>query len=146
MAAEYCIPPTIGCGYCSLPPRAAIDDRYRKSGKTKLILLIVFDFDPDGEEIAQLIAFLERATETRSLISHESERFPLLGARNVLLRILRAIAGLAQKSAAFAEARDAVSETKYSRGGSFGYAHYQTNWGYGWRCPCGYDEYYSLGD
>lgn len=35
----------------------------------------------DGEEIAQLIAFLERATETRSLISAENERFVLLGRR-----------------------------------------------------------------
>lgn len=23
---------------------------------------------------------------------------------------------------------------------------YETAWGYGWRCPCGHDEYYSLGD
>ncbi len=30
---------------------------------------------------------------------------------------------------------------------SFSYEHYQTNWGYGWRCTgCGYDEYCSLGD
>jgi DNA mismatch repair protein MutS2 len=51
----------------------------------------------DGEEIAQLIAFLERATETRSLISAESERFPLLGRRAQLLGdfrpVLREISG-----------------------------------------------------
>ncbi len=35
----------------------------------------------DGEEIAQLILFLERATEARSVISAESTRFPLLAAR-----------------------------------------------------------------
>jgi DNA mismatch repair protein MutS2 len=35
----------------------------------------------DGEEIAQLTVFLERATETRALISAESQRFPLLGRR-----------------------------------------------------------------
>lgn len=30
---------------------------------------------------------------------------------------------------------------------SLNYAHYQTNWGYGWRCAdCGHDEYFSLGD
>lgn len=23
---------------------------------------------------------------------------------------------------------------------------YETAWGYGWRCPCGHDEYCSLGD
>jgi DNA mismatch repair protein MutS2 len=32
----------------------------------------------DGEEIAQLTVFLERATETRSLLTAESQRFPLL--------------------------------------------------------------------
>src|SRR4051794_24380809 len=35
----------------------------------------------DGEEIAQLTGFLERANETRSLISAESDRFPLLAER-----------------------------------------------------------------
>lgn len=30
---------------------------------------------------------------------------------------------------------------------SFNYAHYETNWGFGWRCAdCGHDSYYSLGD
>lgn len=30
---------------------------------------------------------------------------------------------------------------------SLGYAHYQTNWGFGWRCPdCGHDDYTSIGD
>lgn len=35
----------------------------------------------DGEQIAQLTAFLEHATETRSLISAQSARFPLLAVR-----------------------------------------------------------------
>jgi len=35
----------------------------------------------DGEEIAQLATFLERASETRQLISAESERYPLLARR-----------------------------------------------------------------
>ncbi len=56
IAMDYCIPITSGRGYCSLPPRHAIAQRYRNSGKTKLILLIVSDFDPDGEEIAQSLA------------------------------------------------------------------------------------------
>ena len=56
VAMEYCIPLTIGRGYCSLPPRAAIADRYRKSGKEQLILLMLSDFDPDGEEIAHSLA------------------------------------------------------------------------------------------
>ncbi|HYO80201.1 MAG TPA: endonuclease MutS2 [Bryobacteraceae bacterium] len=36
----------------------------------------------DGEQIAQLTGFLERATETRSLISAQSARFPLLAVRS----------------------------------------------------------------
>ena len=56
VAQEYCIPTTIGRGYCSLPPRAAMADRYHRSGKEAFILLVVSDFDPDGEEIAHSLA------------------------------------------------------------------------------------------
>ena len=56
IAAQYCIPLTIGRGFCSLPPRAAIAQRFRDSGKERLILLILSDFDPDGEEIAHSLA------------------------------------------------------------------------------------------
>lgn len=52
VAAKYCLPMTVGRGYCSLDPRKEIVERYRRSGKRKLILLIASDFDPDGEEIA----------------------------------------------------------------------------------------------
>lgn len=52
LAAEYCIPLTSGRGYCSLPPRAAIAERFGNSGKERLILLVLSDLDPDGEEIA----------------------------------------------------------------------------------------------
>ena len=51
VAREYCIPTTIGRGYCSLPPRAAMVERYQRSGKERFILLVVSDFDPDGEPI-----------------------------------------------------------------------------------------------
>jgi hypothetical protein len=53
---KYCLPLTTGRGYCSLPPRHAMAQRYRRSGKEKLILLMVSDFDPDGEEIAHSFA------------------------------------------------------------------------------------------
>ncbi len=56
VAMEYCIPFTSGRGYCSLPPRHAIAQRFKKSGKDSLVLLIVSDFDPDGEEIAESFA------------------------------------------------------------------------------------------
>ena len=53
VAEEYAIPLTIGRGYCSLQPRREIAERFRKSGRQRLILLLVTDFDPDGENIAQ---------------------------------------------------------------------------------------------
>jgi hypothetical protein len=56
VAAEYTIPVTIGRGYCSLPPRHAMAERYRKSGKDKLVLLLISDHDPDGESIAHSFA------------------------------------------------------------------------------------------
>jgi hypothetical protein len=56
VAEEYCIPLTIGRGYCSLPPRHEMAKRFRRSGKSALILLMVSDFDPDGEEIAASFA------------------------------------------------------------------------------------------
>jgi hypothetical protein len=56
VAMEYCIPMTIGRGYCSLPPRRAMTERFRKSGKQQLILLVLSDFDPEGEDIAHSFA------------------------------------------------------------------------------------------
>lgn len=53
IAQKYCVPMTVGRGYCSLEPRKEIVDRFRCSGKRKLILLICSDFDPDGDEIAE---------------------------------------------------------------------------------------------
>lgn len=56
VASDYCIPLTIGRGYCSIPPRAAVAERYEKSGKDRLALLILSDFDPEGEDIAESFA------------------------------------------------------------------------------------------
>lgn len=53
IAADYAMPFTIGRGYCSLPPRHAIAERYRRSGREMLVLLFVSDFDPEGESIAE---------------------------------------------------------------------------------------------
>ena len=52
MAREYCIPVTTGKGFSSLPPRYDVYKRFRQSGKSKLVLLFLTDFDPDGEQIA----------------------------------------------------------------------------------------------
>jgi hypothetical protein len=56
VADEYCIPITTARGYVSLPPKAGIADRFRRSGKKALVLLLLTDFDPDGEEIAKSTA------------------------------------------------------------------------------------------
>jgi len=53
VADEYCVPCTTGRGYASLTPRYKMVQRFRRSGKAKLILLVLSDFDPDGEKIAQ---------------------------------------------------------------------------------------------
>lgn len=56
IAQEYCIPTTSLRGYGSIYPRYEMTQRYFRSGKDRLIILIVSDFDPDGEEIAQSFA------------------------------------------------------------------------------------------
>ena len=53
IAQEYCIPITTTRGYASIPPRQEVFRRYQNSGKAKLILLCLTDFDPDGDEIAE---------------------------------------------------------------------------------------------
>ena len=47
---------TSGRGYCSLEPRYQIAQRFGKSGKNKLVLLLLSDHDPDGEEISASFA------------------------------------------------------------------------------------------
>jgi hypothetical protein len=56
VASEYGIPLTIGRGYCSIPPRHAMAQRFQRSGREKLILLVLGDFDPEGEDIAHSFA------------------------------------------------------------------------------------------
>jgi hypothetical protein len=56
IAMDYCIPFTIGRGYSSLDPRYQMAERFRKSGKKNLVILLLSDFDPDGDEIAHSFA------------------------------------------------------------------------------------------
>ena len=61
VAQAYTIPLTISRGMSSLPPKKAIRDRYRRSQKDKLILLVVSDLDPAGDAIAEdLVKSLQR--------------------------------------------------------------------------------------
>ncbi len=56
VAGDYTIPYTIGRGYSSLPPRHDMAVRFRRSGKEKLVLLVLSDFDPEGEDIGRAFA------------------------------------------------------------------------------------------
>lgn len=49
---DYTVPLTIGRGFCSVPPRKAMYDRWKSSGKNRLVLIVLSDHDPDGEMIA----------------------------------------------------------------------------------------------
>ena len=60
VALEYGIPLTSGHGFCSLPPRIGMKNRFLASGKDKLVIIVVSDFDPDGEEIGHSFARLMR--------------------------------------------------------------------------------------
>jgi hypothetical protein len=56
IAVKYHIPYTIGRGYSSINPRHDLAVRFGGSGKEKLVILILSDLDPDGDEIAQSFA------------------------------------------------------------------------------------------
>ena len=56
VASEYCIPCTTGRGFSSLSPRYDLARRFKQSGKSRLVLLMLTDFDPDGDEIAASFA------------------------------------------------------------------------------------------
>ncbi|MBL8821659.1 MAG: ParB N-terminal domain-containing protein [Planctomycetia bacterium] len=56
VAKEYCIPLVIGRGYSSLSLRSDVAKRFRKSNKEKLILLMLSDFDPEGEDLIRSFA------------------------------------------------------------------------------------------
>jgi hypothetical protein len=56
VAMDYTIPYMLARGYSSLPPRHAMAERFRRSGKDKLVLLVVSDFDPEGDNIPHSFA------------------------------------------------------------------------------------------
>jgi len=56
VAEEYCIPITTVRGFSSLSPRYDLFVRFKQSGKDKLVLLMLTDFDPDGDQIAASFA------------------------------------------------------------------------------------------
>lgn len=56
IAFKYTIPITSGRGFCSIPPRQQMLERFRKSGKERMVLIVVSDFDPEGESICESFA------------------------------------------------------------------------------------------
>jgi hypothetical protein len=56
VAASYTIPFTLGRGYSSLPPRYDMAERFRRSGKERLLLLVLADQDPEGDDIPHSFA------------------------------------------------------------------------------------------
>ena len=56
VAADYTIPMTLGRGYASGSPRLKMVRRFEESGKDLLALLVMSDFDPEGEDIPQAFA------------------------------------------------------------------------------------------
>jgi ParB-like chromosome segregation protein Spo0J len=56
VAGRFNIPLTIGRGFSSLEPRFKLAQRFKASGKQRLILFVLSDFDPSGKEISQSFA------------------------------------------------------------------------------------------
>ena len=54
VAEEYCLPATSGRGFSAVECYYEIAQRYHTSGKARLVLLLLTDHDPEGEEIVQV--------------------------------------------------------------------------------------------
>jgi hypothetical protein len=75
VCGRYHIPLTIARGYPGLPARADIADRFEASGKEKMLLLTLTDFDPEGISIAETI--LQSLREDFHLYAVEAVRVGL---------------------------------------------------------------------
>ena len=53
VAYEFTMPLTSGRGYCSIPPRHGMAQRFKASGKEKLIVLLLSDHDPEGCDLIE---------------------------------------------------------------------------------------------
>lgn len=77
VADEYIIPCTTGRGFSSLTPRLRMMRRFKDSGKERLVLLILSDFDPDGEEIAS--SFLRSLRDDFGLSNVKAHKVAISG-------------------------------------------------------------------
>ena len=53
VAYEFTMPLTSGRGYCSIPPRHGMAQRFKASGKEKLVVLMLSDHDPEGCDLIE---------------------------------------------------------------------------------------------
>lgn len=83
IAGNYTIPMTSGRGYSSLPPRKGMIDRFKASGREKLVIIVVSDFDPEGEDIPNSFGLSlrddfyfpeERLVIIKAALTHEQVR------------------------------------------------------------------------
>lgn len=56
ICSRYTVPFTIARGFCSLAPRHDLVQRFVRSGKPRLVLVVLSDLDPDGDMIAESMA------------------------------------------------------------------------------------------
>ena len=52
VAMRYTLPMTVARGYASLPARHQVVQRFGDSGKDRLVVVVVSDHDPEGEDLA----------------------------------------------------------------------------------------------
>ena len=75
ISMRYCMPMTIGSGCCSIAPISKLAERFRQSGKEKLIILTVADFDPAGIMIAR--SFTQRLRDYFHITNVDARRVAL---------------------------------------------------------------------
>jgi hypothetical protein len=56
VAMAFCLPLTVGRGFCSIQPRHDLAERFKASGRDRLTVLLLSDHDPDGVSICESFA------------------------------------------------------------------------------------------
>jgi hypothetical protein len=103
VCSRYTVPFTIARGFCSLAPRHALVQRFARSGKPRLVLVVLSDLDPDGDMIAESLA--------RSL----RDDFGIAGDREVVPVRAALTRGQAERLSLPAACKAKRGSTNYSR-------------------------------
>jgi hypothetical protein len=75
ISSKYCIPLSIGSGSCSIAPIRKLAERFMQSGKEKLLILTIADFDPAGIMIAR--SFAQRLRDYFHIANVDARRVAL---------------------------------------------------------------------